>query len=174
MPNFTVKEKNAPSTTSKPDEGPPVRPTTYFSNMVDNVAGTVFYYRRKTHKLQDVCPSRCRRSEFYQGAEREPHGRASLAWFALRPRPRHLSRLEPPRQPCRPARGNFCGGARPERLPRSLPACVLWLFRRQHRETSSQAPHWLGGLGCIRERCEPLRVGCSKPLDLPFRKNQPA
>ena len=42
MPNFTVKEKNAPSTTSKPDEGPPVRPTTYFSNMVDNVAGTIF------------------------------------------------------------------------------------------------------------------------------------
>ncbi len=37
MPNFTVKEKNAPSTTSKPDEGPPVRPTTYFSNMAENL-----------------------------------------------------------------------------------------------------------------------------------------
>ena len=35
MPNFTAREKNPPSTMTKPDDGPPVCPTTYLSNMVD-------------------------------------------------------------------------------------------------------------------------------------------
>ncbi len=74
MPNFTAREKNPPSTMTKPDDGPPVRPTTYFSNMVDNVAGTVFYYRRKTHKLQDVWARRHRRSRRRVLRGRVPHG----------------------------------------------------------------------------------------------------
>ncbi len=52
MPTFEAQERN-PSPSAKPGDGPPICPTPFLPNAVDNVAVCFFLHRHKTHSLKD-------------------------------------------------------------------------------------------------------------------------
>ena len=54
MPTFTAEERNAPNAAAKPGDGPPICPTPYLPNMIDNVGTVFFEHRHKTHTVRDV------------------------------------------------------------------------------------------------------------------------
>ena len=54
MANFTAEEREtSPSAGAKPGEGPPICPTPFLPNAIDNVAMTFYLHRHKTHTLKD-------------------------------------------------------------------------------------------------------------------------